>query len=200
MICTLGRRLSCNIRHETRLDGILTSDISMSQIATYSVQTVLKDGTAIHIRALRASDEADMLAAIARTGPQSLQSRFFVLKRHFSEKERAFFMDVDFSNHVALAALAEEQGRYAIIGGGRYVIVEPGRAEMAFVVVDAWQGRGVGSLLLRHLTDIAREQGVRELTAEVLSDNRPMRSVFAKAGFKPARSDDPRTVRLSLAL
>ncbi|MDF0517572.1 GNAT family N-acetyltransferase [Bradyrhizobium yuanmingense] len=172
----------------------------MSQAATYSVQTVLKDGTPIQIRALRASDEADMLAAIGRTGPQSLQSRFFVLKRHFSEKERAFFMDVDFRNHVALAVLVEEQGRYAIIGGGRYVIVEPGQAEMAFVVVDAWQGRGVGSLLLRHLTDIAREQGVRELTAEVLSDNGPMRNVFAKAGFKPARSDDPRTVRVSLRL
>ncbi len=172
----------------------------MSQAATYIVQTVLKDGTPIQIRALRASDEADMLAAIARTGPQSLQSRFFVLKRHFSDKERAFFMDVDFSNHVALAALVEEQGRYTIIGGGRYVIVEPGRAEMAFVVVDAWQGRGVGSLLLRHLTDIAREQGLRELIAEVLSDNTPMRSVFARAGFKLARSDDPRTVRLSLAL
>jgi len=68
------------------------------------------------------------------------------------------------------------------------------------MVVDAWQGRGVGSLLLRHLTDIAREQGVRELTAEVLSDNRPMRSVFAKAGFKLARSDDPTTVHLSLSL
>lgn len=172
----------------------------MSQAATYSVQTVLKDGTPIQIRALRASDEADMLAAIARTGPQSLQSRFFILKRHFSEKERAYFMDVDFSNHVALAALVEEQGRYAIVGGGRYVVVEPGQAEMAFVVVDAWQGRGVGSLLLRHLTDIAREQGVRELVAEVLSDNGPMRSVFAKAGFKLARSDDPRTVRLSLSL
>ncbi|MCA1360683.1 GNAT family N-acetyltransferase [Bradyrhizobium sp. IC3069] len=172
----------------------------MSQAATYSVQTVLKDSTPIQVRALRASDEADMLAAVARTGPQSLQNRFFVLKRHFSEKERAFFMDVDFSNHVALAALAEEQGRYAVIGGGRYVIVEPGRAEMAFVVVDAWQGRGVGSLLLRHLTEIAREQGVRELTAEVLSDNMPMRSVFAKAGFKLARSDDPRTVHLSLTL
>ncbi|WP_025035479.1 GNAT family N-acetyltransferase [Bradyrhizobium sp. DOA9] len=172
----------------------------MSQVATYSVQTVLKDGTPIQIRALRASDEADMLAAVARTSPQSLQSRFFILKRHFSEKERAFFMDVDFSNHVALAALVEEQGRYAIIGGGRYVVVEPGRAEMAFVVVDAWQGRGVGSLLLRHLTNIAREQGVRELVAEVLSDNASMRSVFAKAGFELARSDDPRTVHLSLSL
>ena len=172
----------------------------MSQIADYSAQAALKDGTPVEIRALRPSDEADMLAAIERTGPSSLQSRFFVMKRHFSEKERAFFMDVDFSNHVALAAWALEQGRPAIVGGGRYVVTNPGEAEMAFVVVDAWQGRGVGSLLLRHLTEIAREQGVRELTAEVLSDNGAMRSVFTKAGFRLARSDDPRTVRLSLSL
>ncbi|WP_091880212.1 GNAT family N-acetyltransferase [Bradyrhizobium sp. Rc2d] len=172
----------------------------MSQIASYSAQAVLKDGTPVQIRALRASDEADMLAAIERTGPSSLQSRFFVMKRYFSEKERAFFMDVDFSNHVALAALVEEQGRLTIIGGGRYIVTDPGRAEMAFVVVDAWQGRGIGSLLLRHLIDIAQEHGMQELTAEVLSDNAPMRGVFAKSGFKPARSDDPRTVRLTLTL
>ncbi|MEZ2143986.1 GNAT family N-acetyltransferase [Bradyrhizobium sp. DN5] len=183
------------------LDELISpDDIGMSQIASYSAQAVLKDGTPVQIRALRASDEADMLAAIERTGPSSLQSRFFVMKRHFSEKERAFFMNVDFSNHVALAALVEEQGRLTIIGGGRYVVTDPGRAEMAFVVVDAWQSRGIGSLLLRHLIDIARAHGMQELTAEVLSDNAPMRSVFAKSGFKPARSDDPRTVRLTLTL
>ena len=175
-------------------------DVGMSQIANYSAKEVLKDGTPVDIRALRPSDEADMLAAIERTGPESLHSRFFILKRHFSEKERAFFMDVDFSKHVALAARVEEQGRAAIVGGGRYVVVEPGQAEMAFVVVDAWQGRGIGSLLLRHLIKIAREHGMRELTAEVLSDNTAMRSVFAKSAFRLVRSEEPQTVRLALDL
>ena len=172
----------------------------MSDIANYRARAALRDGTPIEIRALRPNDEPDMLAAIERTGPDSLRSRFFVMKRHFSEKERAFFMDLDFSNHVALAALVEEQGRPAIVGGGRYVVTDPGRAEMAFVVVDAWQGRGIGSLLLRHLIDIAREHGMRELTAEVLSGNASMRRVFAKAGFRIARSDDPATLRLVLDL
>ena len=54
-------------------------------------------------------------------------------------------MDVDFTNHVALVAEVGQAGRRMIVGGGRYVMFEPGRAEMAFVVIDAWQGRGIGS-------------------------------------------------------
>ncbi|WP_454622407.1 N-acetyltransferase family protein [Bradyrhizobium cenepequi] len=141
-----------------------------------------------------------MLAAVGRTSTESLQRRFFVVKRGFSEKERAFFMDIDFKNHVALVALAQEAGRPVIVGGGRYVVFEPGRAEMAFVVVDAWQGRGIGSILLHHLIEIARNAGLRELTAEVLPGNAAMLKVFAKFGFRPAPRRDPQTVHLRLTL
>jgi hypothetical protein len=81
-----------------------------------------------------------MLAAVGRTGTQSLQRRFFVVKRGFSEKELAFFMNIDFTNHVALVALADEGGRKVIIGGGRYIVTEPSMAEIAFVVIDDYQG------------------------------------------------------------
>jgi RimJ/RimL family protein N-acetyltransferase len=127
-----------------------------------------------------------MLAAIERTSAQSLQRRFFVMKRRFSEQERAFFMNVDFKNHVAIVALAEDAVRKAIAGGGRYIVFDPGRAEMAFVVVDAWQGRGVGYILMRHLVKLASDAGLQELTADVLSENVPMRKVFEKFGFTPA--------------
>ena len=137
-----------------------------------------------------------MLAAIEKTSAQSLQRRFFVMKRHFSEKERAFFMDVDFKNHVAIVALAEEAGREVIAGGGRYIVFEPGRAEMAFVVIDAWQGRGVGSILMRHLVKFASDAGLQELTAEVLPENAAMRKVFEKFGFTPAPRRDPQTLHL----
>ncbi|MDE2378750.1 GNAT family N-acetyltransferase [Bradyrhizobium sp.] len=172
----------------------------MPQVANYAARELLRDGTPIEIRALRSEDEPSMLAAIAQTSPQSLQSRFFVMKRHFSERERAFFMEVDFSNHVALVALVQEQAHTAIVGGGRYVVVGPGEAEMAFVVVDAWQGRGIGSLLLRHLIEIAQADGLRTLTAEVLSGNKSMRRVFEKSHFKVASSPDPQVIRLTLDL
>ena len=102
-------------------------------------------------------------------------------------------MDVDFKNQIALVARAEEAGRKAVVGGRRYIVSEPGRAEMAFMVVDAWQGRGVGSMLMRHLVDITRETGLKELTAEVLPENTSMLKVFGRFGFRSAAGRDPQT-------
>jgi GNAT superfamily N-acetyltransferase len=168
----------------------------MSEAVDYTVCELLGDGCAIEIRALRREDEADMLAAVGKTSAQSLQRRFFVMKRHFSDKELAFFLDVDFNNHVAIVAVAEERGGKVIVGGGRYIVFEPGRAEMAFVVIDAWQGRGVGSVLMRHLVEIASGAGLKELTAEVLPENAAMIKVFGKFGFRPAPRRDPQVLHL----
>ena len=172
----------------------------MSEAINYTARELLRDGSQIDIRALRREDEADMLAAVGKTSAQSLQRRFFVMKRHFSDKERAYFMDVDFKNHVAIVALAEEAGRKVIVGSGRYIVFEPGRAEMAFVVIDAWQGRGLGSILMRHLVKFASDAGLQELTAEVLPENAAMIKVFGKFGFKPAARRDPQTLHLVLKL
>jgi ribosomal protein S18 acetylase RimI-like enzyme len=172
----------------------------MSEATNYTARELLSDGSQIDIRALRPEDEADMLAAVGKASAQSLQRRFFVIKRHISDKERAFFMDIDFKNHVAIVAVAEEAGRKVIVGGGRYIVFEPGRAEMAFVVVDTWQRRGIGSILMRHLVKIASDARLQELTAEVLPENAPMLKVFGKFGFKPTTRRDPQTVHLVLEL
>jgi len=168
----------------------------MSEAIDYTARELLSDGSQIEIRALRREDEANMLGAVGKTSAQSLQRRFFVMKRHFSDKERAFFMDVDFKNHVAIVALADEADRKVIVGGGRYITFEPGRAEMAFVVIDTWQGRGVGSILMRHLIKIASDAGLKELTAEVLPENTAMIKVFRTFGFNPALRRDPQTLHL----
>lgn len=170
----------------------------MSEVTNYAAREILSDGSQIVIRALRREDEADMLAAVGKTSPQSLQRRFFVMKRHFSDKERAYFMDIDFKNHVAIVALAEEAGRNVVVGGGRYIVFAPGCAEMAFVVVDAWQGRGVGSSLMRHLVNIAKNAGLQELTAEVLPENAAMIKVFGKFGFRSVSGRDPQVAHLVL--
>jgi RimJ/RimL family protein N-acetyltransferase len=172
----------------------------MSDAASFVRQEQLRDGSPVEIRALRPEDEADILAALGQSSTQTLQRRFFVLKRFFSDKERAYFMEIDFKTHVALVACLQEAGRSVIVGGGRYIVFEPGRAELAFVVIDSWQGRGIGGLLTRHLIAIARESGLEELTAEVLPENTAMRRVFDRWGFKPTATQDPKTICLALKL
>ena len=168
--------------------------------ATYSACEKLRDGRPIEIRALRPDDGADMLAAIDRTAAESLRRRFFVTKRGFSEKEKTFFLNVDFVNHVALVATIDEGGRRPIVGGGRYIVTGPGKGEVAFVVIDAYQGQGIGAMLTRHLASLARAAGLNELAADVLPENAAMRTVLGKYGFKAGRSHDPHVIHMTMAL
>ena len=155
----------------------------MVDAATYTATDRLRDGRALEIRALKPSDEAAMMAAVGRIGRQSLYRRFMGAKRDFSEKERAFFLNVDFVNHVALVATVKDGDRTSIVAGARYIVEKPGVAEVAFAVVDDYQGHGIGAVLLRHLAVLARQAGLKEFTAEVLPDNTPMLKVFERSGL-----------------
>jgi GNAT superfamily N-acetyltransferase len=137
----------------------------MNNLSRYSAVEHLRDGRALEIRALHSGDRDGMLAAVDHTSERSLHRRFFGAKRHFTDKEVEFFLNVDFTNHVALVAVADEDGARVIVGGGRYVITRPKQAEVAFAVVDQYQGQGIGAALMRHLVGIARAAGLRELTA-----------------------------------
>jgi RimJ/RimL family protein N-acetyltransferase len=172
----------------------------MPDVAEYSVREHLRDNRPITIRALRPDDRAGMLAAIGRTSMQSLQRRFFVPKKGFSEQEMAFFLNIDFESHVAIVAEIAEDGRPVIAGGGRYIVVEPGQAELAFVVVDAYQGLGIGTTLMRHLAVLARKAGLKELVAEVLPENIAMLKLFKTFGFRPDSKGSPQVVHLTLQL
>ena len=172
----------------------------MSEAAKYSAVEVLRDKRRVEIRALRPDDRAELLAAVGRTSDQSLYRRFFAVKGSFTEPEIAFFLNIDFVNHVALVAVLEELGRPRIVGGGRYIVVQPGRAEVAFVVVDQYQGQGIGSALLHHLATLARGAGIDELIAEVLPDNTSMLKVFEKSGFRLSRRRESQVVHVTLHL
>jgi RimJ/RimL family protein N-acetyltransferase len=172
----------------------------MQRRGDYSAFERLGDGRPVEIRALRPDDRAEMLAAIGRTSPQSLQRRFFAPKKGFSEQELAFFLNIDFENHVALVAQIDEDGHPVIAGGGRYIVVRPGQAEIAFVVVDAYQAQGIGTIPMRHLAVLARDAGLQELVAEVLPENTAMLKVFRKFGFLPGSQRAPQVVHLVLKL
>ena len=167
--------------------------------ANYSAQEHLRDGRPVKIRALRPDDKTSMLAAIDRTGTESLKRRFFVTKRKFSDMETAFFMNIDFVDHVAIVAEINEDGGAAIVGGGRYVVVESGQAEIAFIVIDSYQRLGIGAILVRHIVGLARAAGLKQLSADVLPENVAMLTVLGKFGFR-TRGMDPHVVHLTLPL
>jgi RimJ/RimL family protein N-acetyltransferase len=173
---------------------------TMLKPAQYSAAEILRDGSRVQIRALRPEDRADLLAAVGRTSAQSLYRRFFGAKRGFTDSEVDFFMNIDFDRHVALVAVLEEGGREVIVGGGRYVVVPPAKAELAFVVIDQYQGKGIGSALMRHLATIAGAAGLRELVADVLPDNRRMLKVFEKSGLGVDTKRESSVVHLTLRL
>ena len=158
----------------------------MPEAAEYSVREHLRDDRPITIRALRPDDRAGMLAAIGRTSMQSLQRRFFVPKKGFSEQEMAFFLNIDFdipcrtSSRKSLKMDARSSPVADAIS-----LVQPGQAEIAFLVVDAYQGQGIGTILMRHLAVLARDAGLKELVAEVLPENTAMLKLFKKFGFRP---------------
>jgi GNAT superfamily N-acetyltransferase len=172
----------------------------MLDAANYSSAHLLRDGRRIEIRALKPTDEADLIAAVHRTSAQSVYRRFFGVRRYFSPKEIEFFVNVDFANHVALVAVAEESGQPTIVGGGRYIVVRPRSAEVAFAVIDAYQAQGIGAALMRNLVIIARDAGLAELTAEVLAENAPMLKVFERCGLSQSIVRENDVIHVTLRL
>ena len=168
--------------------------------ASYAATERLRTGATLQIRALVPGDRDEMLAAVGRFSKQTLYRRFFAPKRIFSEREVEFFLDVDFISHVALVAVLSEGGRQVIVGGARYVVSQPGCAEVAFAIDDPHQKLGIATHLIRRLIEIARANELEEFVAEVLPDNAPMLKVFERCGLAMTTRRDRGVVHVRLAL
>ena len=168
--------------------------------ARYAAVERLRNGALLEIRALRPDDRAGMLAVIGRASKETLYRRFFGPKQSFSEREIEFFLNVDFTSHVALVALLAEDGRQVIVGGARYIVSRPGCAELAFVIDDLHQKLGIATLLITHLIKLARAAGLKEFVAEVLPENQPMLKVFTRCGLAMTTRRERGVVHVTLAL
>jgi GNAT superfamily N-acetyltransferase len=165
----------------------------------YSALETLRDGTAILIRAIRPEDKPRLLQHFQGLSTQSVYYRFFGIKRSLTECDLSRLTELDFTNHVGLAATVGAEERERFIGVGRCIRSEsPSRAEVAFAVLDGYQGHGIGTLLLKHLARIAQRNGISEFAADVLASNHQMLEVFANSGFSFHQSYESGIVRVIL--
>ena len=159
----------------------------------FAADAILRDGTSVHVRAIRPDDRVELARGFAELSPESVYFRFFRVKTRLTETELDEFTQQDFVRRAALVATQRIDDEERIVASARYAVTDdapapPHRAEVAFTVGDPYQGRGLGSLLLEHLAAIARANGITEFEAEVLGENNRMLNVFAKSGFRPKRS------------
>ncbi len=150
----------------------------------WATSVVLSDGETAFVHPITAADAPRLLEFHERQPRENLYKRFFSPKPTLSPKELDHFTNIDFHDRVALAV--EHRGEW--IAWASYERWS-GRddAEVAFMVDESNQGRGVATILLEHLAAIARSNGIQRFTAETLADNRAMIGVFSRAGWPVAK-------------
>ena len=133
----------------------------------------LPDGVQILIRPIRADDKRFLEDGLRQLSPESVHRRFLSPKSSFSRAELRYLTEVDGRDHVALVAEYPGEPVRRLIAVGRFVRWHDDRdaAEVAIVVADDWQRRGVGSLFAKRLATRARLSGIRRFTATMSSDN-----------------------------
>lgn len=157
----------------------------------------LRDGTRVLVRPMRATDGPGMTAFHESLSPRSVYRRFFFAHPRLSPGELERFTHVDYVDRMALVVVVGDR----IVGVGRYERTGGAdEAEVAFVVTDAYQRRGIGALLLDHLADVARSHGVDRFMAQTLSENRDMLGVFFSSGFPVTTSSEGGTVTVRFPL
>ncbi|MGW3116901.1 bifunctional acetate--CoA ligase family protein/GNAT family N-acetyltransferase [Streptomyces sp. NPDC001107] len=173
--------------------------------AHWEADVVLRDGGTARIRPITVDDAERLVSFYEQVSDESKYYRFFAPYPRLSAKDVHRFTHHDFVDRVGLAATVGGEFiatvRYDRIGADGMPASAPAdEAEVAFLVQDAHQGRGVASALLEHIGAVARERGIRRFAAEVLPANTKMIKVFTDAGYTQKRSFEDGVVRLEFDL
>ena len=156
---------------------------------------VLRDGSTVHVRPVRPDDREALKRFLERLSPDSRSLRFFSLGVNL-DGAAGWAADVDYELRFGLLALGGT--RQAVVGHATWSRQDrdDDRAEVAFEVADAYQGNGLGTILLAHLAEAAQERGVSVFEAEVLPHNHRMAKVFRESGFAVRTRSAPDVVRI----
>ncbi|MFF5179230.1 GNAT family N-acetyltransferase [Micromonospora sp. NPDC000316] len=162
------------------------------------VDVLLSDGTTVQLRPINPADAPAIVAMHSRFSERTRYLRYFSPYPRIPERDLVRFVTVDHSDREAFVVLAGDQ----IVAVGRYERLGPQapEAEVAFVVEDAYQGRGIGSVLMEHLADAARRNGILSFVAEVLPANGTMLRVFSDFGYQVQREYADGVVHLSFPI
>ena len=156
--------------------------------AHYESDILLRDGSSLHLRPIKPDDLEALLEFHNRLSPKSIYFRYFSPLPELGEERAKALVNVDYDDTFAL--VGELAGR--LVGVARYYRDEKTRdhAEVAFLIEDALQGRGIATRMLDRLAEIARDKDISTFEAYVLGDNRKMMDVFMHTGFEVERRLD----------
>ncbi len=181
----------------TRLDVPTDAETPPPPPAHWEADVVAADGGTVHLRPITPDDADGLNGLMERSSDQTRYYRFFGPLKRLSDRELHRFTHVDHDTRVAFVVLLGEQ----VIAVGRFDrLPDTTDAEIAFLVEDAHQGRGLGSVLLEHLAAAARERGIERFVAEVLAQNSRMVRVFRDAGYQAERSFEDGVVHLTFPI
>jgi acetate---CoA ligase (ADP-forming) len=163
----------------------------------YTADVVLRDGSTLHLRPVRPDDDVKLLEMLRHMSSEALYYRFMTVPR-IDLAKAAQLTKADFNRQYILAG--ECAGAITAIAGYYVDESSPTRAEVAFAVANAWQGRGIGTRLLECLAEIGRRRDIRTFDAYVLGENRRMMDVFLESGFTAAQQLEQGVFHVTLQL
>jgi RimJ/RimL family protein N-acetyltransferase len=168
--------------------------------AATTTRVVLRGGRVVLIGPLDPNDRQRFLRGIGRASPDSMYKRFMTPLPRLSRTQLAYLLGVDHQDHEALLAIDEDGGEAVAVG--RFVRLEdsPSAAEAAVLVIDDWQGLGLGKAVCRLLAARARQLGIERFQATMLTDNSAMKAVLESLGEMRMVSDDGTTVTFTVSL
>ncbi len=148
-------------------------------------RSALTDGTEVFFRPVKPTDDRALRDMLYSLSPESIYYRFFQPLQKFSFSDRQRLLTLDYRDELAIAGCLARPGGEEIVSLGRYMR-EPSTAmaEVAFLVQDNWQKRGMGGHLLNFLVRVAKQNGIQGFRASVLRNNKSMLHVFYSSGFK----------------
>ncbi len=148
-----------------------------------------KGGLTVRFRAIKPSDVDDMRRLFYRFSDKSVYYRYFSPIKTMPHSKMQEYVNIDYTNTVSIVGLLGEPGEGRIVAEGRYVrLPEEPYGDVAFVVDEAYQGRGIATFLYRMLTRIAKDKGLQGFKADVLATNKNMLKVFESASDGPIRA------------